>query len=92
MAHTAQIQLEAGQFEAVQRLASERHCTVPEVLAELVRRGLERQDDDIRRRLAALDHLAELGERVGPVPEELLEEIRAERDSRGLWAPQRTVS
>ena len=58
--HRSQILLEDAQYEALVRLARERHHSISEVTRELVRRGLEALRVEKTRRAATLARLTRL--------------------------------
>lgn len=86
--HRTQLFLEPEQHEALNRQARLEGRTISEVVREYVDLGLERSRAEIDRRLAALDDLARLGAKIGPVTGDPIAEVRAERE-RQMDAVQR---
>lgn len=86
--HRTQLFLEQDQYESLSELASRQQCSISEVVRALIDSGLERRREERVARLAALEELSELREKVarrlearGERLSDPVAEVRAEREA-----------
>jgi hypothetical protein len=79
--HRTQLFLDPDQHAAVSRIANRERRTISAVVRDLIDRGLSGSRVETDRRLRALDDLAALGARIGPVVTDAIAEARTEREA-----------
>ncbi len=82
--HRTQLLLEPDQHRSLSELAQAHHRSMSDLVRELVAAGIARHRANQARRLAVLEQLAALRQRIeartGLIPRDLVAEVRAERE------------